>query len=330
MFDYVSRLNFLEKPVEGWILLGMDIFKISDPEWYYRKFLSFFGKFLSENTKHRTILLHDIYRVYETTFGKKLSLLFPKTLNEKLIWLSLFWRHPDKVWCADKYKMRTYCAKKGLPADAFVPLLRIYSSADEIDFTTLPAQFVLKCNHGCGYNIIVKDKSQIDIEGVKRTLNGWLLEYYRGGVAETHYSEIKPRLIMCEKYLGTQNDSSIVDYKIHCINGRPVFILACYDRDDDEVAKLATFDFEWNQLFFCVDEQVIQLPKPQSLEKMLDYSKLISAEFPFLRADFYDVDGHPYLGEMTFTPYGNMIEYFKETVQLKYGRMLILPPKYVR
>ena len=140
--------------------------------------------------------------------------------------------------------------------------------------------------------------------------------------------DITPHLIICEKYLPALGDSSIVDYKVHCINGNPEFVLVCYDRDENEVAKLATFDKEWNQLYYVINEENVKIEKPKSLDRMYEYSSILSNNFPFVRVDFYDVDGIPYLGEMTFTPYGNMIDYYKDDVQISLGKKLKLPKPY--
>lgn len=222
--------------------------------------------------------------------------------------------------------MREYVTKQcGLSQDLLVPLLGVYKTADEIDFNKLPNRFVLKCNHGCGYNILVRDKSQMDADDVRRQLKVWMDSDYKAGLSEKHYELIKSHLILAEEFLDALSDGeSMIDYKIFCINGDPKFIHVCYNRDEKFDAKLAAFTLDWKQF----EGEPVDITKPFSLDKMLEYAKVLSKDFPFVRVDFYDVDGNPLLGELTFTPYGNMITYFSNETLLKYGKMLKLPRKY--
>ena len=156
----------------------------------------------------------------------------PVDINEKLLWLAYYWQHPLIVQCADKVRMRDYVEQYGLN-DLLIPIYGVWHNADEINFDELPSSFVLKCNHGCAMNIIVKDKIQIDIDEVKQLLNSWLLVSYGKEDYEHHYQYIKP-LIYCEQLLPFEG-KSIVDYKLHCINGDPYCILICADRDKNAI-----------------------------------------------------------------------------------------------
>lgn len=301
--------------------------KIFEKDWYFRKYISFLSYLFPSAKIDEIRLIHKIKLVYKATFGKSLHLKHPTNLNEKLIWLSLYWRHPLKSICADKVKVRDYVAGKGL-AHLLIPVIGIYNTPEEIQYESLPERFVLKCNHGCGYNIIVKEKNSCITTTITKKLNTWLSEVYRGGVSEIHYRDIAPHLIICEEFLGDEAQEWMIDYKIHCINGVPEFVLVCYDRDDNEVAKLATYDLSWHQLFYTVGEKETHFKMPESLPKMIEYAIILSANFPFVRVDYYDINGVPFFGEMTFTPYGNMIDYFKKEVLISLGRKLSLPQKY--
>lgn len=303
--------------------------KLIDPEWYFRKYVSLISKFASKKYVDNLLLVHRIKLVYQHTFHKKLHLHHPKNLNEKLLWLSIYWRHPLKSICADKYKVRDYIVNtKRLDEQLLVPLMGVYDNAEVIPFESLPNQFVLKCNHGCGYNIVVADKSKADFEVICKKLQAWMSETYGGALTEFHYRNIMPHRILCEQYLPSLGDKGLIDYKIHCINGRPTFVLVCYDRDEQEVAKLATFSLQWEQLYYCVDEQPLDINIPGSLNQMIDLSCVLASDFPFVRVDFYDINGKPLIGELTFTPYGNMIDYYKQDVLDDLGSHLVLPPKY--
>lgn len=146
-----------------------------------------------------------------------------------------------------------------------------------------------------------------------------------GGVAEFHYLNIEPHLVIAEEYLDALSGENFpIDYKIFCLNGEPHFLHVCYNRDENFDAKFTAFSLDWKQF----EGDPVDLPRPKSLEKMLEYARVLSKPFPFVRVDFYDIDGIPLLGELTFTPYGNMITYFSNETLLKYGKKLRLPQRY--
>lgn len=305
--------------------------KLFDKEYYFRKYVKVVSAFCSESYVEHLKFIHRLKAEYFLTFHEKLHINNPKNFNEKLIWLSLYWRNPLKVICADKYKIRQYVVEHhGLSEDIFVPLIGVYNRADEINFEELPDSFVLKCNHGCGYNYIVKDKSCENFPKIRKQLDLWLSETYRPDSVEDHYGYIKKHVILCEKMIPSLAGRSAVDYKVHCFNGEPKYIATTFDRDElGNANKEATFSIEWKQLYYLMDEKG-EIGRPKSLEKMLDIAKILSREIPYVRVDFYDVEGKPYLGEMTFTPMGNMnTDYTKEALNL-IGGFLDLPPKYTK
>jgi len=267
------------------------------------------------------------YWWYYKAKGKELDYGNPQDLSEKLMWLSRYWQDPRKSDCADKYKVRQYIRDCGFE-DILVPIYGVWENASDIDFQKLPSQFVLKCNHGCGYNIICKDKTNINKEQIIQTLNGWLKETYGFENYEVHYAKIKP-LIICEMYLPSL-DSSVIDYKIYCLNGKPHSILVCSDRDEKHDCNLSTYSLDWERLNFLKEtsDSGCDIPKPQHLPQMIEIAEKISAPFPFVRVDLYEIEGKIYFGEMTFTPQGNLLTYHKDDVLIEMGKKLILPSKF--
>ena len=161
---------------------------------------------------------------YAYNRGKLPNFRHPKTVEE--LWMSINLRSmKDKcardmrIRCADKYAVRGYVKEKGF-ADTLNECYGVYNSFDEIDFKKLPNQFVLKMTNGSGMNFICKDKSQLDLEKLRRTVATWYEKSKDFGLktAEWHYVEIKPRLI-AEKYLAMLGENrSLIDYKFHCFD----------------------------------------------------------------------------------------------------------------
>lgn len=271
----------------------------------------------------------SVRHYYYNRTGKHLDYKHPQNINEKLMWLTRYWQHPLVVQCADKYRVREYvkiCELEHL----LVPLIGVWNSAEEIDFDKLPNQFVLKCNHGCGFNIICKNKRTLDFDKTRNQLNEWLkIDYGKGEDFELHYSKIKP-LIICEEYLPAIG-KSVVDYKVQCINGDPFCFLICTDRDTSGAThsvNLSSYTLEWERVNYLKNESNVNVDKPACIKEMLEAAKKLAHPFPYVRVDFYWVENKLYLGELTFTPYGNIMEYYKDEVLDAMGERMKLPKKW--
>lgn len=266
--------------------------------------------------------------LYRGATGKKLNLRHPQDFNEKLQWLKLYWRNPLVAKCTDKYEVREYAATCGCK-EILNQLYGAYEHPSEINWGKLPNRFALKCTHGCGCNIICDDKDKLDKDQTLAQLNEWLKRRYDRIAAEIHYAQIKPRII-CEQYLETNAGFLPNDYKVYCFNGKPELVLVCTDRSSD--LKLTWVDLNWQRMNIGTENfWRAELPrKPDCLEAMIYYAKKLANPFPFVRVDFYDYNGRPMFGEMTFTPAACMARYYNETGLQRLGEMLQLPNKYKR
>lgn len=262
---------------------------------------------------------------YRISLGKGLNLKEPQDFNEKIQWLNLYSNNKDRVKCSDKYLAREFFIEKGF--ENYLPkLLGVYKNASEINFEELPNKFVLKCTHGCGYNIICKDKSKLDVENAKRKLNKWLKEDFGAEAGEIHYSKIEPRII-CEEFIEGIGEDVPIDYKIHCFNGVAKFALACVDRYKD--LSLLFYDLEWNRLEYQSKEyySTKHVSKPSLLNEMIRIAEQLAKDFDFVRVDFFESKGKLYIGELTFTPNAGRIKYLSKEALIEVGKMLEITEK---
>ena len=267
--------------------------------------------------------------VYLMKFKKPINLKNPKTLDEKIQWLKFntYYKNPLVTQCADKYAVRQYVEKCGCP-EILNELYGAYDKVEDIPWATLPNQFVIKWNFGCGQNLIVFDKSKLDIEDAKRKLNEWYKtkDTFYLTYSEIQYRGIPPKLV-CEKLIETEDGGLPVDYKLYCFNGKPFCVLMCSGRDaTGHGAKYYLFNREWELLRYNkagkTAPEGFTLPKPDGIEKVFDYAEKISKPFPFVRADFYLEHGKVTFGELTFTPDGGFdVNRLPET-QIMYGDMV--------
>lgn len=266
-----------------------------------------------------------VRRRYKIRFGRDIDFEHPQNFNEKILWLEKNWQHPLVVQCADKYRLHEYV--RSLDLEYIMP--KIYGKWDdatEIDWDSLPNQFVIKCNHGAKWNIICKDKSKLDKTDAAKKLNSWLKMDYGMREFEVHYSHIKP-VIFAEEYIEPNTDKLMPeDYKIYCFNGKPRFLLVCLEREVE--LELEWYDFDWNVFDIGAKRNKQKAKRPESLEKMVELSEKLAEPFPFVRVDFYDRAGEPILGELTFTPMYGMAKYYSEEGNKRIGDMLELPSMY--
>lgn len=248
----------------------------------------------------------------------------PQTFNEKIQWLKLYDSTPVKTALADKYLVRSWIEKK-IGRNCLIPVLGVYDNPEDIDFNTLPRQFVIKCNHGSGYNIIVQDKSKIDPDKIKAQITTWLHENFAFHAGcELHYHDITPRIVI-EKYLD-EISNSIYDYRFLCMDGRVEQIWVDINSGTSE-HKRNVYDPKWNKLNITVKWPSLktEIAKPDNLDTMINYAQKLSQGFCFVRVDFYNVNNHIYFGEMTFTSMSGVGQFSPSDEDLRLGQKLQLP-----
>ena len=250
---------------------------------------------------------------YREVMGRKLNLSAPKTFTEKLNWLKLYDLTPMKARLADKFAVRNWIAEK-IGAKYLIPLFGVWNDFDEINFDSLPAQFVLKCNHGSGMNVVVPEKNSLDVRAARERFAAWLVEDYSATQFELHYGAIEPKII-AEKFIGSA-DNELDDYKIHCFNGTPKFIQVLGKTNPATGTRYhEILNFDGKHLKYPPFAKQNFFPTPPEGLKHLDEFKtcaeVLCKDFAYVRTDFYFVDGQIFFGEMTFcheagfTPYDN-------------------------
>ena len=239
-------------------------------------------------------LLEKYFRVH----GKHLNVTNPRTFTEKLFCRMISWNrghNPIFTQLADKYTARAYVSKK-VGEQHLVKLLWHGTDPRAIPFDTLPAEYVIKTNHGSRSNIVVKgNPDRIDVIS---QLSDWLKSNYYWSDREYQYYHIKPR-VMIEEYLRNQDGSGPLDYKFWCFKGTPEVIHV--DNPTHDINPF--YDTQWNQLdlHYRVHASRPAIAKPNNFEQMISIASELSVGFDFVRIDLYNLDGKTYFGEFTFT-----------------------------
>ena len=250
--------------------------------------------------------------------GKPFSELNPITFNDKLNYLLIYESPEEKTQIVDKINLRNY-SKGILGKDICTPILKIYNNIEEINLEELPDKFVLKCNHGSGMNIFCEDKSKFNLPKAKRKISKWMNINYGLLRFEYQYLNVKRR-IFAEKFL----ERNIINYKFSCFNGEPKIIRVKNQINGTNFYNLYYINWTISNIELDNDEYNIStmFKKPKNLQKMIEYSKLLSSDFCYCRVDFYEVNGTLFLGEITFTPFNSKVNYKNNETEIYLGNLI--------
>ncbi len=260
---------------------------------------------------------------YFSELEKELDLTSPLTFNEKLQWLKLYDRNPLYTKLVDKYEVREYIEKK-IGKEYLIPLIGLYDAFEDIDFKKLPNQFVIKCTHDSGSVVICKNKKEFNLKKAKRKIQKAMRRNYFYLGREWPYKNLKPKIII-EKYMEDKKTNELIDYKIMCFNGKPEFSFTCTERYNEGL-KVTFFDLNWKKMPFerHYPSSNKKIEKPLNYELMLKFSKKLSENIPFVRVDWYEINGKLYFGELTFYPGSGFEEFTPIDWDKKIGEMINL------
>ena len=262
---------------------------------------------------------------YRRRFGKKLDFSHPETFNEKLQWLKLYDRKNIYTTMVDKYEAKKYVANI-IGEEYIIPTFGVYDRFDDIDFNTLPDQFVIKCTHDSGGLVIVKNKKKLDVNLARNKINQCLKNNYYYCGREWPYKNVKPRIII-EKYLEDKNNKTMRDYKFFCFNGKPEIMYLSEGLENHKTASMSFYDMNM-KLTDCRRSDYAPFKytpkKPINFEKMKEFSSILSKGIAHLRVDWYEIDGKLFFGELTFTTCGGMVPFADEKWDKKLGGMIDL------
>ena len=261
---------------------------------------------------------------YFAVTGKVLDWNNLVSYNEKIQWIKVFDCSKKKKRLADKFLVRDYILNR-IGNEYLIPLLGVWEKFDDIGFSVLPDSFVLKCNHGSGWNEIINDKNNIDTHSMGAKFTTWLnTDYADTPGLELQYKDIKP-LIIAEELLDDLS-GEIPDYKFFVFNGKVRLIQVDITRATNHRRNIYTPSWEYLPVsihYPSAPDMIIE--RPQCLEKMILIAEELGKEFIHVRVDLYLVNGKIYFGEMTFT-HGNGIEVFDpEKFGIEMGNWIRLP-----
>ena len=272
-------------------------------------------------------------RLYKAKVGRPLNLSNPITLNEKLQWLKIHDRKPIYTTMVDKLAAKQFVADR-IGDKYLITTLGVWESFDQIDFDSLPQQFVLKCTHDSGGLVICRNKENLDIGDAKRKIERSLGRNYYYRYREWPYKDVHP-MIIAEEYMEEEGASELSsepvlnDYKLQCFDGKFDNVFVAEGRFSERGVRYHYFDRDWNYIPYCpyddIDLSALQMLRPEHYEEMIEIAEKLSAGLPELRVDLYEINRRVYFGEMTLYSQSGFDTDITPEADLILGSKLTLP-----
>lgn len=276
--------------------------------------------------KNEELYLKILYRL---NLGRSLNLKNPKRFTEKLQWLKLYYHNPMITNMADKYEVKKYLTDR-IGSEYVIPAYGVWNTFDEIDFDSLPDQFILKCTHDSGSFYICKDKKTFNKEAARAKLEGGLRRSYYWNNREWVYKNIKPRII-AEKYIDSLGQTNSLEYKLSCFNGKVKFVTLCggIAHAAYELRSNDHFTPDWERLnwYAFYKPKGGDIPKPAIVDKIIELSEKLAKDLPHVRVDWYVHNGQLYFGEFTFYTWAGFPIFTPDEWDEKLGSWIQLPEK---
>ena len=275
--------------------------------------------------------------LYRFKMGHRLELKNPQTFTEKLQWLKLYNRKPEYTKMVDKYAVKEYVANI-IGEEYIIPTLGVWDKPEDIDWDSLPNQFVLKTTHGGGGGgvVICKDKTTFDKTTAIAKLKKSMASDIYSGLREWPYKNVLKRII-AEKFMAPEKSpapNDLPDYKFFCFNGEPKYCQVIRDRHTKETIDF--YDMDWNHQEFVgllpqsniadsISNGLTSVARPKNLEEMKEICRKLADSKTFVRVDLYVIDDKSYFGELTLYPASGMGVFTPEEWNGKLGDLLTLP-----
>jgi hypothetical protein len=257
---------------------------------------------------------------FRQQFGYWPSRRNPRSFNEHLLEYKLRFRDdPRFAELTDKIAAKEHVAAL-IGARHVVPTLWDGAGLPPRSERNWPKPYVIKAAHSSDSNLFIRTAAEEDWEGIEATVGEWLSHGYVVGLnnRETQYERI-PRRLLVEPMLGG-GGAVPPDYKFWVFGGRVQLLWKDEGRYVDH--KRYMFDRDWAPLPFDFYHRrgAVDPDPPERLAEMIAFAETLGRGFEFVDVDFYEIDGHVYFGEMTFSPAGGRGRFFPPEADFAVGQ----------
>jgi hypothetical protein len=261
---------------------------------------------------------------YRRIFGRYPNLLRPRRYSEKMQWHKLFDLNPLYAIMSDKIAAREFIAER-VGAEWLIPLLWTGDKPGDIPFDSLDPPYVLKCNHGSAFNVLVPDRATLDQEKARAKLQAGLARTFGADMREPGYTPIRPRLL-AERMIFEADGSPPLEHKIWVFDGRARFIHTIVV-DRTRARFDAMYDCDWRRLPWHAHNPFYEgeLPRPERLAEFLTLAERLASGFEHVRVDLYQWQGQPRVGELTLYSMSGLVPFTPDEMDSILGEWWRLP-----
>lgn len=259
---------------------------------------------------------------YWLELDSRLNLKNPQKFTEKIQYIKLYQRNELRKIMADRTEARKYVSEK-IGGQHLIPLIGVYDELTPKIWQSLPNQFVLKANHGCGMLHITRKKNNENYTKIYHRTEKWKSFDYAKLGREWAYKGL-PRTIIAEQLILDSTQNIPEDFKFFCFNGRAELIQVDFDRFGNQKRNLYDRNFNKINATLLYPNYPGDVKKPPHLENAVKLAETLAVGINFVRVDLYLPDKHIYFGELTNYPGAGFVPFKPEEMEYKMGSLLKL------
>lgn len=261
-------------------------------------------------------------RRFQRSFGRPPDLASPSTFNERMLHRLVYDRDPRLIVLSDKIAVKDYVARLVGPAYN-VPLLGAWRTQRQIDWSALPAQFVLKPSGDTGKFVLVRSPANRNTEHLAAIARSWLKSRRAGSShPEWGYRGV-PRQLLAEPLLTGPDGGTPPEINVFTFGGEAKLIRRFTGRKTLPERRDAWFDPTGRQVevgIASISSVRMDLPDALRLE-LIDIAEALSEGIDHLRVDFYLTGDGLKVGELTPYSLGRASSLASARLDEKLGRL---------
>ena len=226
----------------------------------------------------------------------------PQNIVDRINWYKIYDKDPRKVKWSDKiYAMRNL-KDMGLSDIIIPPVFYTYDYLARETYLSLPeGKYIIKCNHGSGWNIRFERKKLKDAIYIFDKIKEWIsLNYAYVTGYEWQYEQITPGIIIQPDY------GQLKDWMFWCENGEIKYVQTArkLGKNLEEFFTFTDADGNKPDAYIGVEPMRFYMLESEKviLEKMKPIAKTLASDFKFVRVDLFYINGQVKFGELTFSP----------------------------
>jgi hypothetical protein len=232
--------------------------------------------------------------------GRLPHLGLPQTANDKFLWRKLFDHDPEFTRISDKIALKDW-ARARFPEVATAPLLWVGTDPHSIPAQVLEGNVVVKANHGCGMNRIIRQGVH-DRQALVAEACGWLATDHGRRRLEWGYLNIRRQLLV--ETLMVEATTPVQELKYYCFGSRILRLVQIVGRNEADLAA-RIHEADADGILRRTDIPAEVTPRlysgglPATAARAQELARRLGAGFDHVRVDFLTNGVDLWLGEMT-------------------------------